>query len=154
MPDGYQTPKSPSKEKPMATQAEDGRAGAIPETHRDILEKKGLAQVATIGPGGEPQSSPVWFGWDGTSLKFSHLKSRQKYRNLAADPRVAVSITDPDNPYRYLEIRGEAEIEDDPEKRYIDEMAQKYMGRDYPANQPGDERIIVKVRPQHVTQMG
>ena len=68
--------------------------------------------------------------------------------------QVAASITDPDSPYRYLEIRGIAEIEDDPDKTFIDEMSRKYIGKDYPWNQPGDERVIVKIRPEHATGQG
>ena len=67
---------------------------------------------------------------------------------------MAASITDPDAPYRYLEIRGVAEIEDDPDKTFIDEMSRKYIGKDYPWNQPGDERVIVKIRPEHATGQG
>ena len=119
-----------------------------------ILEKKGYAHVATIGPDSWPQSTPVWYGWDGTYLKFSTTKARQKYRNLARNPKAAASITDPDAPYRYLEIRGVAEIEDDPDKTFIDEMSRKYIGKDYPWNQPGDERVIVKIRPEHATGQG
>lgn len=129
-------------------------ATGIPDSHRDILEKKGYAHIATIGPSGEPQSSPVWYGWDGECVTFSNLKTRQKCKNLTKDPRVALSITDPDNPYRYIEIRGQATIVDDPEKTFIDEMAQKYMGQNYPWNQPGDERVLIKIKPDHVTSMG
>lgn len=129
-------------------------ANAIPETHRDILDKKGFAHIATLGPDGAPQSSPVWYGWDGEYLTFSNTKARQKYRNLSARPQVAVSITDPDNPYRYVEIRGSATILDDADKTFIDQMSDKYIGKPYPWNQPGDERVIVKVKPEHVTSMG
>jgi PPOX class probable F420-dependent enzyme len=129
-------------------------APPIPESHRDILEKKGFAHIATTGPQGEPQSSPVWYGWDGAHLKFSNTKGRQKYRNLLRNPHVSASITDPDDPYRYVEIRGVAEIEDDPDRAFIDEMSRKYMGRDYPWNRPGEERVVVKIRPEHATTQG
>ena len=129
-------------------------AAPIPENRRDILEKKGLAQIATIGPKGGPQLSPVWYGWDGTHLKFSTTKARQKYKNLVRNPRVSASILDPDDPYRYLEIRGVAEIEDDPDKAFIDEMARKYLGKDYPWDQPDEERVVVKIRPRHATTQG
>jgi PPOX class probable F420-dependent enzyme len=127
----------------------------IPEQHLPILQAKGFAHIATIGPHGEPESSPVWYDWDGEHLLISLTKSRQKYRNLARDPRVAASIIDPENPYHYLEIRGTAAIEDDPEKALIDRLAQKYLGQDrYPWNQPGDERVIVTIHPTHATFMG
>lgn len=130
--------------------------GAIPDTHADILEAKGFAHVATIGPDGEPQSNPVWFEWDGDVLKFSQTKTRQKVRNLQRDPRIAVSILDPENPYRYLEIRGPvASVEDDPDNAFIDSLAKKYIDKDeYPWHQPGDERVIVSVKPEHATTMG
>jgi hypothetical protein len=129
--------------------------GAIPESHADILEKKGFAHVATIGPRSEPQSSPVWYGWDGTHLLFSQTTGRQKYKNLRRDSRVAVSIADPDNPYRYLEIRGHVDsIEDDEGNKFIDSMAKKYIDQDaYPWHQPGDHRVVVKVRPEHTSKM-
>jgi PPOX class probable F420-dependent enzyme len=128
----------------------------IPESHADILEKKGFAHVATIGPKGEPHSSPVWYEFDGEFFKFSNLKTRQKYKNLVRNPKVAISILDPDNPYRYLEIRGKVEnIEDDINYEFIDRLAKKYMGVEkYPMHQPGDERVIIKIKPERVTKMG
>lgn len=125
------------------------------ESHRDILESTALAFISTVGPHGEPQTSPVWFGWDGHTLRFSHTKARQKYRNLVRDPHIAVCIVDPATPYRYIELRGTATIEDDPEKRFIDAMAKKYTGADsYGNNQPGDERVVIGVVPTHVNTMG
>lgn len=126
---------------------------AIPQSHADILQKKGFAHVATIGPHGEPQSSPVWFGWDGNELSFSQTTGRQKYRNLKSDSRIALSITDPDNPYRYIEIRGVVDrIDEDADNEFIDSMAKKYLDQDaYPWHQPGDHRVIVRVRPEHTT---
>lgn len=129
--------------------------GIIPEELTDILESRSLAHVATIGPKGEPQNNPVWFGWDGEHIKFSQTKTRQKYKNVNREPHVALSILDPENPYRYLEVRGEVEkIEDDPENDFINEMAKKYMDKDvYPFHQPGDERVVLFVRPEHTTSM-
>ncbi len=128
----------------------------IPDTYRDLLESTALAHVATIGPKGEPQNNPVWFGWDGEHVLFSQTKARQKFRNLNRDPRIAFSIVDPENPYRYLEIRGEvARVEEDPDIDFISAMAKKYMGVNrYPYHQPGDERVVVFVKPRHTTQMG
>ncbi|MCC7024827.1 MAG: PPOX class F420-dependent oxidoreductase [Thermomicrobiales bacterium] len=128
----------------------------IPESHADLLQSQALAHVATIGPNGEPQSNPVWFDWDGEHLLFSQTTGRQKYRNVQREPRVALSIVDPQNPYRYLEIRGAVDrIEPDPDKAFINKMAKKYLGEDvYPWSQPGDERVVVVVRPEHTTTMG
>lgn len=112
--------------------------------------------MATIGPDGEPQSSPVWFEWDGTHIKFSLTKNRQKYWNLQREKRVALSVMDPEDAYRYIEIRGELdEIEEDPNIDFISRMAQKYIGKDrYPWHRTGDERVIMKVRPTKVSGMG
>ncbi len=127
----------------------------IPESHRDLLESTALAHVATIGPRGQPQSNPVWFGWDGEHVKISQTKTRQKYRNVRRDPRIALSIVDPEDPYRYLEIRGVVErIEEDPDLAFINSMSKKYRGEDeYRNHRPGDERMVVVVRPQHTTWM-
>jgi PPOX class probable F420-dependent enzyme len=128
----------------------------IPENLADLLESKSVADVATIGPSGEPQVNPVWFGWDGRHLKFSLTTNRQKFRNVRQDPRIALSIVDPENPYRYLEIRGKVvRIDPDPDRAFINSMAKKYLGQDvYPWHQESDERVVVVVEPGHTTGMG
>lgn len=73
----------------------------IPEHYLDLLQATALAHVATKG---EPQSTPVWFGWDGTHILFSQITGRQKYRNLLRDPQIAQEIVDPANPYRFIEV--------------------------------------------------
>lgn len=131
-------------------------SNVIPPTHTDILDKPGFAHVATTGPHGEPQSTPVWYSWDGEHFRFSQTKTRQKYRNLRRDPRIALSVTDPDNPYRYVEIRGSVEsIEDDADRSFIDSLAKRYLNQDvYPWHQAGDERVVVTVRPERTSWMG
>jgi PPOX class probable F420-dependent enzyme len=131
-------------------------ARSIPEDKLDLLERPVLAHVATIGPDGEPQNNPVWFGWDGEHLLFSQTTGRQKYRNLQRNPKIALSIVDPENDYRYLELRGTVErIDPDPDNAFIDSMAKKYMNVEkYPWHQPGDQRVVVVVRPEHATHMG
>lgn len=130
----------------------------IPESHLDLVawETKSFAHIATIGPHGEPQSSPVWFEWDGTHVKFSLTTDRQKYRNLQRDKRIAMSIMDPSNAYRYLEIRGELdEIEPDPSIDFISRMAKKYIEKDrYPWHSEGDQRMVMKIKPSKVSGMG
>ncbi|MGD9711781.1 MAG: PPOX class F420-dependent oxidoreductase [Thermomicrobiales bacterium] len=128
----------------------------ISEQYLELLNSTALAHVATKGPQGEPQVNPVWFGWDGKQLRFSQTTTRQKAKNLAQDPRIAVSIVDPENPFRYLEIRGTVvKVEDDPENAFINAMARKYMGVDvYPWHTPGDHRIVMVVEPVHTTHMG
>ena len=128
----------------------------IPENYADLLDKKVFWHIATQGPNGELQSSPVWGGFADGHFVFSLTKGRQKYHNLQANPSIAVSGTDPDNSYRYLEIRGTVvRVDDDSTNAFIDSLANKYMGVDaYPFHQPGDERVVMVVEPQHTTQMG
>ena len=128
----------------------------IPEEYLDLLDTTALAHIATLGPNGEPQNNPVWFDFDGDKIKFSQTKTRQKYRNIQREPRIALSIVDPENPYKYLEIRGTVDqVEEDPDLEFINAMAKKYLGvEEYPYHQPGDERIVLYVRPEHTTQMG
>jgi PPOX class probable F420-dependent enzyme len=130
----------------------------IPETFEDLLEwdTKAYAHVATIGPNGEPQNNPVWFDWDGSAIRFSQTTTRQKLKNVEREPRVALSSLDPENPYRYLEVRGRVvAVEPDPDKAFIDRMAQKYLGEEkYPWNRPGDDRVIVVIEPEHTSSMG
>jgi PPOX class probable F420-dependent enzyme len=128
------------------------RSGAsVPDEFFAILEKKAYAHIATIGADGAPQSNPVWFEWDGDRLLFSTIKSRAKYKNLAARAAVAASILDPDEPYRCLELRGVAEIDEDPDKgkAFINQMSHKYTGQDF-GDRPGEERVIVAIRPNRM----
>ena len=130
----------------------------IPDSHADLLDwdTRSFAHVATIGPKGEPQSNPVWFDWDGTHVKFSLTTGRQKYRNLQNDKRISMSIIDPGDAYRYVEIRGELDqIEPDPDIDFISRMAKKYLGKDrYPWHREGDERVIMMIRPVKISGMG
>lgn len=129
---------------------------SFPSEHKDILDKRSFAHIATIGPNGEPQSSPVWIDFDGQFLKFSNLKSRQKYKNLRRDPRVAVSIIDPDDAYRYIEVRGTVDhFEDDEDNAFINSMAKKYIDKDvYPWHKDGDERVVIYIDPDSNSSMG
>ena len=126
----------------------------IPETYQELLESTALAHVGTIGPGGEPQNNPVWFDWDGEHVKFSQTKTRQKYHNVKRYPRIALSIVDLEHPYRYLEIRGVVErLDEDPDIELIKSMSEKYRSvYPYQTHRPGDERVVVFVRPEHTTQ--
>jgi PPOX class probable F420-dependent enzyme len=128
----------------------------IPAEYLDLFDKTTFWHIATLGPDGEIQSSPVWGGLRDGHVVFSLTKGRQKYRNLVKNPTIALSGTDPDNSYRYLEVRGTVvRFDDDSSNEFIDSMAKKYMGVDaYPFHQPGDERVVVVVEPTHTTQMG
>ena len=130
----------------------------IPESHSTLLAwgTRAIAHVATLGPAGEPQCNPMWFDWDGTHIAFALKTDRQKYRNLKRDKRIAVSITDPSNPYRYLELRGElAFVEPDNEISFVSRLAKKYTNSDrFLYHKEGDQRVVVYVRPTYVTSMG
>lgn len=128
---------------------------AIPEKLKDLLDSTAIAHVATVTPGGSPRTSPMWFEWDGQQVLLSHTKARAKTRDVKANPRIALSIADPENPYRYLEIRGPVEIQDDPDKTLIHRLAKKYRGLDrYEWDGPGDERVIFRVTPERVVPRG
>jgi PPOX class probable F420-dependent enzyme len=122
---------------------------------RDIFDKKSFAHVATIGRDGTPHVTPVWVDFDGRHVRFNTAKGRLKARHVEQDPRIALSATDPDNPYRYVEVRGRiAEVTEQGADEHIDALAKKYLGKDrYPFRQPGEVRIIVKILPERVSGM-
>jgi PPOX class probable F420-dependent enzyme len=128
----------------------------IPNSHQDLFTKKAFAHLATVMPDGKPQVTPIWVDYDGRNVVFNTAEGRQKDKNLQRDARVAMSILDPDNPYRYLEVRGRiVERTHAGADQHIDAMAKKYLGQDkYPFRQPNEVRVIYKVQPEHVTSMG
>ena len=109
-------------------------AQTIPEKYRDLFSKRAFASLATIMPNGDPQVTPVWCDLEGELVVINSAKGRQKDRNLRREPRVALAIIDPDNPYRYLEIRGKVvEITEQGADAHINKMSKKYLGVDkYP----------------------
>ena len=128
----------------------------IPASHRDLLTKKTFAHLATMMKDGSPQVTPVWFDVDGPYVRVNSAVGRLKDKNMRRDPRVALSILDPDNPYRYLEIRGRVvDITEAGGAAHIDSLAKKYMGLDtYPMHQPGIARVIYKIEPLRFSTMG
>jgi PPOX class probable F420-dependent enzyme len=100
---------------------------------------------------GSPQVTPVWIDYDGEYLRVNSAKGRLKDRNIRRDPRVAVSLLDPDNPYRYVQVRGRVvEITEEGADAHIDSLAKKYTGADKYANhQPGVVRVIYKIKPEN-----
>ena len=129
---------------------------AIPEKYRDLFNKRAFGSLATNMPDGHPQVTPVWVDLDGDQIIVNSARGRQKDRNLRRDPRVALAIIDPDNPYRYLEIRGKvSEITEQGADAHIDKMAKKYLGVDkYPYRQPGEVRVMYRIQPEHTSMMG
>lgn len=128
----------------------------ILEKFKDLFSKRAFANIATLMPNGGPQVTPVWIDFDGTHILFNSARGRRKDRNVRRDPRVAISIVDPDNPYRYLEIRGRVvAITEQGADEHIDRLAKKYLGVDkYPNRQPGEIRVMYKVQPEHASTMG
>jgi PPOX class probable F420-dependent enzyme len=131
-------------------------AAEIPKKYEDLFAKKAFGNLGTLMPDGSPQVTPVWVDYDGSHVIFNSAKGRQKDRNVRRDPRVAITLFDPDNPYRYLEVRGRVvEITENGADAQIDRMAKKYLGKDkYPYRQPGEVRVLFKVKPEHTTTMG
>lgn len=99
----------------------------VPSSHADLLERPVFCTLTTVRPDGQPQANPMWFVWDGTVIRFTHTSVRAKYRNLQHDPRAAVLVFDPDNPYRYLELRGRVTSMDaDPGGSLFYALAERY----------------------------
>jgi hypothetical protein len=128
----------------------------IPQSHADLLQKKSFAHLATVNADGSPQVTPVWVDSDGTNLLINTAKGRVKAKNLERNARVAMSIPDPDNPYRYIGIQGRVtNITEQGADAHIDKMAKKYFDKDtYPFRQPGEVRLIVTIQPEKVHTNG
>jgi len=111
-----------------------------------------FAHIATVRDDGLLSVNPVSVLFDGSHVRVSTVKTRRKYHNLVRDPRVALSIPDPDDPSRYIEIRGHAVLEDDVDRKFVNEIARTYMDTDeYPFDQPGDERAIITIVAEQVS---
>jgi PPOX class probable F420-dependent enzyme len=131
-------------------------AGVIPEEYKDLFEKKAFANLATLNADGTPQVTPVWVDFDGDYVLVNSARGRKKDKNMERNRAVALSIQDPDNPYRYVEVRGQVEeITEEGADQHIDKMAKKYMGVDkYPGRQSGEVRVLYKIKPEHTSHMG
>jgi PPOX class probable F420-dependent enzyme len=136
------------KEQPMAT---------IPTEYLDLLQqKKAFADLATVMPDGTPQVTPVWFDYTGGVIRVNSAKGRTKTRNMKEGAPVALSIMDPDNAYRYLQVRGKVtRATEEGASAHIDSLAKKYLGQDkYPWSRPGEVRVTFEITPSAVQVMG
>ncbi len=126
---------------------------AIPEKFLDLFQKRAFAHLATLMPDGSPHVTPMWVDFDGAHLIVNSARGRQKDRNLQRNERVAVEIQDPDNPYRYLLVRGRVvKITEEGADAGIDKLAFKYLGQEkYPNRRPGEVRVIYQIEPERVT---
>jgi PPOX class probable F420-dependent enzyme len=127
-------------------------AAAIPDEAKHLFENKDFAHVATLNSDGSPQVSAVWIGLDGDLVTFNTAEGRLKTKNLHRDERVAISITNQENPYENLIVQGKVvEMAQDGADDDIDALAKRYLDADsYPFRQPGEERVIVKIEPEKV----
>ena len=126
---------------------------SIPESHRDLLQSK-VAILATVGKDGRPQTSALWFLADGDAVKISLNTSRQKYRNLKRNPAASLILMDHANPARYVELRGDAQIEPDAEYTFADRVGAKYGTDLRSRDKPGEGRVIVTIRPVRARTWG
>ena len=128
---------------------------SIPASHRDIFEGKNFAHIATVMKDGSPQVTPVWIDIDGDVIVFNTAEGRTKARNLDRDGRVAISVHDQANPYRYIQVRGVVESKStDGAAEHIDRMAKKYRGVDRYNHVAGQQRVIYRIKPERVQTMG
>jgi PPOX class probable F420-dependent enzyme len=131
-------------------------AQTIPAAYRDLFEKRAFANLVTLMPDGSPQVTPVWVDFDGEYVLINSAKGRQKDRNMEARRQVALDILDPDNPYRYIEVRGHvAQITEEGAVDHINKLSAKYTGNpQYPFLQPGEVRRIYKISVDKVHAQG
>jgi PPOX class probable F420-dependent enzyme len=106
----------------------------ISDDYHDLFERKSFANLATLMPDGTSQITPVWVGYDGDHLLVNTAKGRQKEKNVRRNPKVGINVLDPDDPYRYVSVRGEVvEVTEDGAVEHINELTERFMGRDeYP----------------------
>jgi PPOX class probable F420-dependent enzyme len=130
---------------------------AVPEAYLDLVTtKKALAHLATIMPDGSPQVTPIWFDYTGGMIRVNSAKGRVKSRNMTPGAAVALSVCDPDNGYRYVQIRGKVtSVTEQGGDAHIDSLAKKYLGVDaYPYRSPTEVRLIFTIAPSSVQTMG
>jgi PPOX class probable F420-dependent enzyme len=125
----------------------------IPASHRDLLDAQ-FATLATLGADGRPQLSEVWFLAEDDTVRLSFNTTRHKVRNMQRRPGCTLLILDLANPYRYLEIRGDAEIEPDPDYSFADKLGAKYQSDLRERDNPGESRVVVTLRPHRVRAWG
>lgn len=124
---------------------------ALPPALQDMLDGPNFATLTTVGPDGMPSTHVMWVDEDGDHVVLNTEVHRQKYKNVQRDPRVAVTVIDRRDPYRYVEVRGRVveTVSGDEARAHIDQLSQKYTGGLY-ANPIGSERVILKVAPERI----
>ena len=125
----------------------------IPDSHRDLLNGP-VAVLGTIGASGRPQLSGTWFLADGDTVKISLNTARQKFKNLQVNPKCSVIIFDEKSPYRYVELRGDAEITPDDDYAFADKVGAKYGADLRTRDNPGESRVVITIHPKRVVAWG
>jgi PPOX class probable F420-dependent enzyme len=129
----------------------------IPDNFLDLLQqKKAFANLATVMADGSPQVTPVWFDYANDLIRVNTAKGRVKSRTLRPGAPIALTIMDPENPYRYVQIRGRVRsATEQGADAHIDSLAKKYLGKDtYPFRQPGEIRVMYEIEPTAASGMG
>jgi PPOX class probable F420-dependent enzyme len=132
-------------------------AKQIPANFMDLVNnKKAFAQLATLMPDGTPQVTPVWFDMAGDRIRVNTARGRVKERNMTKNPAVAISISDPENPYRHASMRGRVvKSTEEGADAHIDSLSKKYLGKDsYPMRNPAEKRVIFEIELISVNAMG
>jgi PPOX class probable F420-dependent enzyme len=125
----------------------------LTDEQAELLLEPNFATVGTVGADGSPQLSIVWVDWDGKDVLFNTAAGRAKPSNLTRDPRVSVLVLDRRDGYRWVAVRGRAELTPDGADEHIDKLARKYTGEGW-QQKPGEERLLVRVSPEHVSAYG
>ena len=126
-------------------------SGRLTEKASELIEGQNFAHLATLMADGSPQVTPVWIDRDGEIIRVNTAKGRVKLRNVLRDPRVAISIANQGDPYDRVVIRGRVvEVTEGGAADHIDQLSRKYTGADF-QKPPGQRRVIIKIRPEHVT---
>ncbi len=128
----------------------------VPDKYLDLLgAKKAFANIATVMKDATPQVTPVWFDYAGGKIRVNTARGRVKSRTMRKGAAVALSIMDPENPYRYLQIRGRVvNVTENGADAHIDSLANKYLGQKYPFRQPGEVRVMYEIEPTSAQAMG
>jgi PPOX class probable F420-dependent enzyme len=124
----------------------------LPDSVKNLIEAKTFANVATLMPDGSPHVTQTWVDHDGDIVLINTFEGSQKHRNVVRNPKIALDVCDPTNPYNMAVIRGRvSEVTFEGAEEHIDKMAKKYLGQDkYQMRQPGMRRVLIKIEPTHV----
>jgi PPOX class probable F420-dependent enzyme len=115
-----------------------------------LLLDTNFGSLATLREDGSPQVTPVWVDWDGEYVLVNTLKARSKPDQVERDPRVELAVYNRENPYQHVRIAGIAEVTTEGAEEHIDSLAQKYLGKDTYPRSPGDERVLIRIKPERV----